>query len=166
MTLYAITKQQLEIISYLEETGGEATDEVVKALEITRDAFDTKAEAYSHIILQQEGDILQIDAELKRLQALKKTKVNTVERLKEALKNALMIFGEIDPKGIRRFETATLKLSTRKSQSVEVFDEEALPQSCFVIKQEVSKTRIKEMIEAGEEVEGAALKTNYSVIIR
>lgn len=166
MTLYNITQQQLEIISYLEETGGEATEEVVKALEINRDAFTQKAEAYSHIILNAESDVDAIDAEIKRLQALKKTKVNMVDRLKEALKNALLLFGAEDAKGIRRFETPLLKLSTRKSQSVEVTNENALPPSCFVIKQEVSKTRIKELIENGEELEGAVLKTNYSVIIR
>lgn len=166
MTLYNITQQQLEIIAYLEEMGGEANEEVVKALEITREAFHGKAEAYSHIILKEEGEASLIDSEIKRLQALKKTKVNTAERLREALKNALLIFGDEDSKGIRRFETPYMKLSTRKSQSIEITDEGALPESCFVIKQEVSKTRIKELIEQGVEVEGAQVKTNYSVTIK
>ena len=166
MTLYNITQQQLEIISYLEEVGGEATDEVVKALEINRDAFKTKAEAYAHMMLNAESDVTAIDAEIKRLQALKKTKVNMIDRLKDALKNALMLFGAEDSKGIKRFETPILKLSTRKSQSVEVTNENALPAYCFVIKQEVSKTLIKQMIESGQPVEGAELKTNYSVVIR
>lgn len=166
MTLYNITQYQLEIIAFLEESGGEANEEVMQALEIARDAFEVKAEAYSHIILDADSDILKIDTEIKRLQALKKTKVNMVDRLKEALKNALMLFGKEDDKGIRRFETPILKLSTRKSQSVEITDEKALPSSCFVVKQEVSKTLIKTLIENGEQIEGAALKTNYSVVIR
>jgi len=166
MTLYNITQFQLEIIAFLEESGGEANDEVMEALTIARDAFETKAEAYSHIILGAEADINAIDTEIKRLQALKKTKVNTVDRLKEALKNALLLFGSEDSKGIKRFETPLLKLSTRKSQSIEITDEKALPSSCFVVKQEVSKTLIKTLIENGEQIEGASLKTNYSVVIR
>jgi hypothetical protein len=166
MTLYNITQQQLEILSILEDNGGEATEEVVKALEITREAFQSKAEAYAHIILKEEGEADLIDAEIKRLQALKKTKSNNIDRLKDSLKTALLLFGSEDAKGIKRFETPLLKLSTRKSQSVEVINENALPRYCFHVKTEVSKTLIKEAIERGEQLEGAVMKTNYSVIIR
>jgi hypothetical protein len=166
MTLYNITQQQKEIISHLEESGGEATEELLQYLEVTREAFEMKAEAYSHIILDMDSDIEFVDLEIKRLQAIKKAKSNMVDRLKEALKNALMLFGKEDSKGIRRFETPILKLSTRKSQSVEITDEKALPSSCFVVKHEVSKTLIKTLIETGSVIEGAEIKTNYSVVIR
>jgi hypothetical protein len=166
MTLYNITQHQREIISYLEESGGEATEELLKFLEVTREAFEIKAEAYGYLILDAEANVTQIDAEIKRLQALKKTKTNMVDRLKEALKNALMLFGKEDSKGIKRFETPLLKLSTRRSESVEITDEKSLPSSCFVVKHEVSKTLIKTLIETGSVIEGAEIRTNYSVVIR
>jgi hypothetical protein len=97
---------------------------------------------------------------------LKKAKSNTVDRLKDALKNALLLFGVEDAKGIKRFETPLLKLSTRKSQSVEITNENTLPRYCFHVKTEVSKTLIKNAFERGEELEGAVMKTNYSVVIR
>jgi hypothetical protein len=166
MTLYNITQQQKEIIFYLERSEGEATDELLEYLNVTREAFEMKATAYSHIILEMESDIEFVDSEIKRLQALKKAKSNMVDRLKEALKNALMLFGKEDDKGIWRFQTPVLKLSTRKTQSVEITDEKALPSSCFIVKHEVSKTLIKNLIETGSVIEGAELKTNYSVNIR
>jgi CxxC motif-containing protein len=111
-----------------------------------------------------EADI--IAAEIKRLQALKKTKENSAVRLKEALTSAMLIFGQEDNKGIKRFETPTIKLSTRKSESVNITDEASVPEQYWVVKREISKTAITNSIKAGEIVEGAEMKTNYSVTIR
>ena len=57
------------------------------------------------------------------MQALKKSKDKTVDRLKETLLAALMLFGQEDSKGVRRYETPLAKLSTRKSVSVEILEE-------------------------------------------
>ncbi len=87
-------------------------------------------------------------------------------RLKETLLAALMVFTEEDAKGIRRYETPLAKLSTRKSQAVEVLDETILPSEFWVIKKEVSKSTISQAIKDGEEVPGAQLKDNISLSIR
>jgi len=165
MKLYEITEDQMWLMQYLEDNGGEATEEVMQALAITQSAFESKASAYAHIILQLDGEADLIDKEIKRLQAMKKAKTNSVERLKQSLLQALMVFGRED-KGIRRFETPLVKLSTRKSNSIEILDENAIPLHCKVIKEEVSKTLIKEILETGQTVDGACMKTNYSVVIR
>ena len=166
MNLYQITEDQLNIISLLEDNGGEATPEVLEAIAITREAFNKKAEGYSCVILKMDGEADIIAAEIKRLQALKKTKENSVLRLKEALTSAMLIFGQEDNKGIKRFETSTLKLSTRKSESVNITDEASVPEQYWVVKKEISKSAITNSIKAGEIVEGAEMKTNYSVTIR
>ena len=166
MNLYEITQEQLAIISYLEENGGELSQEVEQALAITQEAFETKAEAYSYIILKMEGESDMIAAEIKRLQALKKTKDNSSERLRESLSLAMVAFGREDAKGIKRFETPTLRLSTRKSESVQVYDEKAIPGRYMIVKHEVSKTLIKEAIAQGIEVDGAKIVTKQSVQIK
>jgi hypothetical protein len=77
-----------------------------------------------------------------------------------------MVFTEEDAKGIRRYETPLAKLSTRKSQAVEVLDEQLIPADFWVIKKEVSKSTISQAIKDGEEVPGAQMKDNISLSIR
>ena len=164
--LWEITQEFLALASLIEEAGGEATDEVMEELAISRENFAHKADGYAKLILKWDSEVDAASAEIKRIQAIKKTKENAVGRLKETLKTALLIFGQEDSKGIKRFETPLIKLSTRKSTSIEITDEQALPQEAFVIKREVSKTAIKELLEAGAAIEGASVKENISVVIK
>jgi len=166
MNLYEITQDQLTILAFLEENGGELTPELQEAMTITQDSFEKKAEAYSYLIIKMESESDMVAAEIKRLQALKKSKDNNSDRLREALSVAMVAFGREDNKGIKRFETPTLRLSTRKSESVQITDEKAIPAQYMVVKQEVSKTLIKEAISQGIQVEGAQLVTKQSVQIK
>jgi len=165
-TLWELTQEELSFISLMEENGGELTDEIAEELAIRRDNFKYKAEAYAKFILKLESEADQAAAEIKRIQALKKAKENTVARLRESLLAALMVFTEEDAKGIRRYETPLAKLSTRKSQAVEVLDEQLIPADFWVIKKEVSKSTISQAIKDGAEVPGAQMKDNISLSIR
>ena len=165
-TLWQLTQEELSFINLMEDMGGEVNDEIIEELAIRRDNFQHKAEAYAKFILKLESEADQAAAEIKRIQALKKAKENTVLRLRESLLAALMVFTEEDAKGIRRYETPLAKLSTRKSQSVEVLDETLLPSEFWVIKREVSKSTISQAIKDGEEVPGAQLKDNIGISIR
>lgn len=164
--LWEITQEFLALASLIEDAGGEATDELMEELAISRENFQHKAEGYAKLILKWESEVDVAAAEIKRIQAIKKTKENSVARLKDTLKAALLIFGQEDAKGVKRFETPLVKLSTRRSSAVEITDESALPEEAFVIKKEVSKTAIKELLEAGAEIEGASIKENISLQIR
>jgi hypothetical protein len=165
-SLFQLTLEELCFIELMEENGGEVTDEILEDLAIRRDNFQHKAEAYTRFILKLESESDAAAAEIKRIQALKKAKENTVARLKEHLLAALMVFTEEDAKGIRRFETPLAKLSTRKSIAVEILDEEAIPADFWVIKKEVSKSTISTAIKDGATVPGAQLKENLSLAIR
>jgi hypothetical protein len=165
-TLWQLTQEELSFISLMEENGGEVNDEIIEELAIRKENFKYKAEAYAKFILKLESEADQAAAEIKRIQALKKAKENTVARLRESLLAALMVFTEEDAKGIRRYETPLAKLSTRKSQAVEVLDEQLIPADFWVIKKEVSKSTISQAIKDGAEVPGAQLKDNISLSIR
>lgn len=166
-TLWEITQEFLTLASIIEEAGGEATDELLEELAISRENFAHKAEGYTRLILKWESEIDAAAAEIKRIQAIKKTKENSVARLKETLLHALQVFGQEDYKtGVKRYETALFKLSTRRSQAVEIVDETELPDAFWVVKKEVSKSAISTALKEGEEVPGAILKENYSVQIK
>jgi hypothetical protein len=167
MNLYQITQEFLELASIIEDAGGEVNDAILEELAISRDNFSHKAEGYARLILKWDSEIEVASVEIKRIQALKKAKENSVARLKETLLFALQAFGQEDAKtGVKRYDTALFKLSTRKSQAVEITDETTLPDACFVIKREVSKTAIKKIIEEGLYLEGAGIKENVSLQIK
>lgn len=165
-TLWEITQEFLTLASIIEEAGGEATDELLEELAISRENFAHKAEGYTRLILKWESEIDAAAAEIKRIQAIKKTKENSVARLKEMLLHALQVFGQEDKTGVKRYETALFKLSTRRSQAVEIVDETEVPDAFWVVKKEVSKSAISTALKDGEEVPGAVLKENYSVQIK
>ena len=165
-SLFQLTLEELSFIELMEENGGEVTDEILEELAIRRDNFQHKAEAYTRFILKLESEADAAAAEIKRIQALKKAKENTILRLKESLLAALMVFTQEDAKGIRRFETPLAKISTRKSIAVEILDEEQIPADFWVIKKEVSKSTISTAIKDGATVPGAQLKENLSLAIR
>ena len=165
-SLWQLTQEELSFINLMEENGGEVTDELLEELAIRRDNFSHKAEAYAKFILKLESESEQAADEIKRIQAIKKSKDKTVDRLKETLLAALMLFGQEDSKGVRRYETPLAKLSTRKSVSVEILDDKIIPDDFWVIKKEVSKSTISQAIKDGAEVPGAQLKETLGLSIR
>lgn len=73
-----------------------------------------------------EYQISAIDDEIKRLQAMKKTKQKSMDSFKEYLKNNMKAMG------IEKIDTGLGKISLRKSTSTNVI-EEKLPNECFDI---------------------------------
>ena len=150
----------LSLLSQIEANDGELTEEINTQLEITNDELQTKSESYLAVIKGREALNLQIDDEIKRLQAMKKANNNLVSKLKNSLLNAVNIFGE--------FEVGLLKFGLRKSTTVEftgiVND---LPKEYKTVKvtEQPNKAEIKKSLQKGEQIEGCALITNYNLKI-
>lgn len=159
-TLYEIGKDQLAIIGDIEMLDGEITTEIQARIDLLAENFEAKAIAYGFVIKQYEGEESLIDAEIKRLQELKKKSHKVSYYLKERISVAMQEFG------LTEVKSPTLKLSFRKSEAVEVFDESLLNQKYFNYKPTVDKTTIKADLKEGIEVEGARLVTNQNLQIR
>jgi len=161
-TLYHISKEAVEILNALEETEGELTPAIQVALTINQNDLADKGIMYGFVIKQRESNIDFIDSEIKRLQHLKKVETNTINRLKEAVINALHIYG------LEKISSPTLTLSVRRSESVEIISEEQLADEYKVTKVTTApdKIRIKEAIRSGKDVEGAVIRENYSLQIK
>ena len=160
MNLYNLTKEMRLLTLELEE--GELTPELEQALTITQEQLQEKSIQYAYAIRNLEIDSNAIDNEIKRLKAMKEAKDNTVDRLKEAVRNAMLA------SGIDKIESSLFKLSLRRSESVEVINIDQLPESLLTVKKTVSvdKVKIKEFIKSGLTVEGAVIKENYSLQIK
>jgi len=158
--LYHITSELEAINEELISAGGEITPELESKLAITQEELSVKATNYGLVMLNNEADITAIDTEIKRLQALKAPLESTNKKLKEAISNAMLMYG------LEKVESPTLKLSFRKSEAVEVFDESKLNQKYFNYKPTVDKTAIKADLKAGVEVDGARIVTNQNLQIK
>jgi hypothetical protein len=159
-SIYQLTTEALEIASLLEEN--ELTPEIEQALVINQDELKEKALNYAYVIRSFEDDVTSIDNEIKRLRALKEAKTNSIERLKESISTAMNIYG------IEKVESPLLKLSFRKSEAVEITNEEVLPMSFKTEKVTYTpnKVKIKEAIKNGETVFGAILQINSNLQIK
>ena len=160
-SLYVIKEEYLDLISQIEQAEGELTPELESALTINKAELEVKSIAYVEVIKQRESFNARIDEEIKRLQAIKKANDNLVLRLKNNLLNAVNMFGN--------FEAGFLKLSTRKSKSVEVnIDTNDLPKEFKSIKvtEAPDKTAIKKAIESGQEIEGCRIVENINLAIK
>jgi hypothetical protein len=160
-SMYEISNEAMDIVSALEETGGELTPVIQSALAINQNELQEKAINYSYAIKTISNDVDAISEEIKRLQALKKAKDNTIQRLKDTVVNAMQIYG------IEKVETPTLKLSIRRSEAVEVDDNFDNDIYVFVkVTYTPDKTKLKEAIKRGESIQGVTLKENYNLQIK
>ena len=162
VALYQIEQEYLNIVQSIIDAGGEITEEQETALSISKEQLQNKGVCYGFIVKELEGNIDLIDLEIKRLNALKKPLVNSIDRLKNNLSNAMQMFD------VTELKTPLLKINFRKSESVEVTDIDLLDTD-FVkttITKAADKIAIKEAIKSGENVQGAVLVTNQNLQIK
>jgi hypothetical protein len=162
VALYQIEQEYLNIVQSIIDAGGEITEEQETALSISKEQLQNKGVCYGFIVKELEGNIDLIDLEIKRLQALKKPLVNSIDRLKNNLSQAMQMFE------VTELKTPLLKINFRKSESIEVTDIDLLDAD-FVkttITKAADKIAIKEAIKAEIPVSGAVLLTNYNLQIK
>ena len=162
VALYQIEQEYLNIVQSIIDAGGEITEEQETALSISKEQLQNKGVCYGFIVKELEGNIDLIDLEIKRLNALKKPLVNSIDRLKNNLSQAMQMFD------VTELKTPLLKINFRKSESVEVTDIDLLDAD-FVkttITKAADKIAIKEAIKADIPVRGAVLLTNYNLQIK
>lgn len=162
-SLYDLTDELRSILFEAEEDDSIDIEERLDALEIE---FADKFDRIAWLIEQDKGDNEVIDAEIKRLQARKKSNTNRMERLKNYLiQNMLML-------EMPKFKTPTRSYSIRNNKRI-VFDDEDTfmkdnPQ--FVKRQVVTKLDKQGVKDAylknGEVFDGAHIETNQSLTIR
>ncbi len=158
--LFEITQDYLAIYDQLLENEGELTEELKTALEITQKDLALKGTNYVHIIKKYEAELAGLKVYEEQIAKLKKRKNKAIEYLEERLLEAVTKFGDID--------TDIFKITTRKSESVEILDSEKLTSEFLTTKLSVTpdKAAIKVAIKKGIEVPGAALVQNSNLSIR
>ncbi len=158
--LFEITQEYLAIYDQLLENEGELTPELAAALEISQKDLASKGLNYVHIIKKYENEIAGLKVYEEQIAKLKKRKNKAIEFLEERLLEAVNRVGEI--------ETELFKITTRKSESIEILDIDKIAARYLVPKTTYTpdKAKIKADIKQGLEVDGAELKENKNLSIR
>jgi hypothetical protein len=161
-SIYDIRMDHVGLIQLIEDNDGEVTPDIEEALMLTSEELEAKALSYGFVVKHFEDEEAIIKAEISRLSLRLAHAQNKKELFKRTLSDAMQQFG------IEKIETATLRLSFRKSQSVEILDETIIPEDYVDTKMTttISKTRIKEALKEGKVVPGASLSTNQNLQIK
>jgi hypothetical protein len=160
MNLYEIT-QEAQYLAALLETE-ELTPELEAELLINQEQLQIKGINYAKVIANYQSESDQIDAEIKRLKAMKESRDKKVTWLTESLKKAMLV------SGIEKIDSPLFKISLRRSESVEVEIPEALPIDWQVKKVTITadKVAIKKAIKEGHSITGARLVENFNLQIK
>jgi len=195
MNIFNLSEEYLQLMSEIEELEGEITPEVAERLVINANNVHNKLRNYRYVILMMNGDINIIDDEIERLSKLKKSKTNAVNRLKQVMLDAVLLFGNDGKSGNKKMDFPDFKLWTTNRKSVFFFNEETFNNKEYLrytigdnlnveqvekiktllkadmvelekINSSINKTLIKEELEAGVEIEGVELVTKASLTIK
>lgn len=162
MTLYELEQKQIRINELLEENGGELTPELEAELQIQDFEINEKFESYCKAIKSYEAAISGFKTEIERLKARKETAEKAITHMKDAMLNAISVFG------LTKVHAGIFTIGTRKSQSLDVLDESLIPDMYKnkVTTIKVDKNAIKDAIKNGEDVEGVFLNDNTNIVIK
>lgn len=170
LSLYELTAEQQRIEEILIENGGEMTEEIKTLWEQNNNAIAVKVDGYNKVLRKFEGAETALDAEIKRLTALKRTAVNAQKSLKSHLLHVML------EQNISKLEGNLCKVSLRNTKAVEVDDDflDIFKQELsdlelpdyISVEVKVNKTALKPHIENGDVVAKARIIENTNVIIK
>lgn len=145
--------------AYVDEETGELIFDAVTFAEVCESA-EAKIANTARYIREQEHEIEAMKEAAKNILDRAKAKQNKLEWLKR------MTVASIDALG-KPVEEVDIRVSTRKSEAVEV-DEEILGREWFfeTVSYKPNKTALKHALKNNEPVEGARLVTNLSLQIK
>ena len=159
-TLWEIDEQIRNMTEMLvDEETGEINEEALDTLEQLELDRDIKLENCGIVMKNLRAEIEAIQAEIKALKKRATAKANKYDRLAEYVKRSLD--GET-------FETSKVAYSYIKSQSVDVVNEELVPDEwCkFETTRKPVVSNIKKALKDGEQVPGCVLVENMNLQVK
>ena len=160
-SLFNIKNEYKMMIQEIINLDGEITPEMSDKLAINLEELQEKSASYCYVIRHEEKDIDLIDDEIKRLQDIKKRKNNAVALMKSKIQESMELYS------MTKIESDFINISFRKSESIEIINEELIPDEYKVVQpSKVSKTLIKDAIKSGKDVPGASIDLKYNLQIK
>lgn len=123
-SLYEMTEDFRQFVEYLDtcEEGEELTDHLKEALDNLKEDIQDKIDVYAKVIKNKQAANDARDAEIKRLQAAKKSDEKSIEYLKTIMKLAMEATISPDKKGKIKTKTAFASYWIQKNPKKVVMD--------------------------------------------
>jgi len=158
-TIYELTNDYLrlqEYITYMMEQDDlteEQLQELTELFESVNDSLEDKIEGTLKVIKHIQYDIEAFKAEEERLAKRRKSYEKSVERLKENIKNVMILTGQ------DKVKAGLFNVSLRNNPvTAHIYDETKLPKEYLIEqKPKVDKRAITAALKSGLEIDGAAL---------
>lgn len=163
LNLYQIENEYRSIAQRLMDADGELTPDLEESLAINKEQLQMKSQGYAMVIKETEYEIQIIEGEIKRLLDLQEKRNALVSKLKERITDAMDLYD------ISEIVTPLIKISFRKSESVEIDNLDLIPNEYKVIpeaKARADKKAIKDAIKNGIDIQGAYIQQNKSLQIK
>lgn len=119
-SLYSIDIRLSSIIDEIIENGGEITDELAEQLEINQENLKLKLGDYRRAIAELSARIDYCKNEKIRIDVLTKSRQRVVDRLKAAMLDAVIKYGDENKSGNKVIDLVDSKLMSRASTVCEV----------------------------------------------
>lgn len=156
-TLYELTDQYKMLQNFIEENNAEGFE---LALSQIIGDIGEKLEGYAMVLKNIESDIAGIKSEEKRLADRRKAMESNLARIKENMADSLLTVEG------NRVKTEKFTFSFRKSTSVQIENDAAIPPQFIKVEKTISRSELAKALKAGEQIEGAQLVENQSLSIR
>ena len=167
MKLYELTNDYLALLNAIDndEIPEEAIEDTLEAITA---CIEDKADSIACMLKNLDAECKAIKAEEERLAERRKAKEKSHERIKQYLSDTLQ------RAGLDKIETARNRITFRKSESVEIIDEESFfkwaarerDDLLTYTAPKVNKTEVKKALKSGAEIVGAELRINQNIQIK
>ncbi len=148
----------------LENMVDEETGEIVglKEVEELREMSAEKITNICRFIMQNRALVEEMDAHVKAVQKRMKTKIKAIEHLEN------MVIGGLQTLKVKKIDAPDIRISTRKSSSLEIFDKDQIPKEytleVLTVKPDIAG--MKAAIKAGKEIPGARIVENQNLSLK
>jgi hypothetical protein len=154
---YKIRTQLQDIEQYLEESGGEATEQILSMLREIDNSSGQRLKDLNALLLRADAQLTLIAEQSKKLKAEK----DVIEKKIEALENEVGLLLDYACK----WEDGTNSLTWKKSEGIDIVEGTVLDTVYIRVKEvrEPDKVLLTKDIKSGATIEGVSLKPKYTL---
>lgn len=159
MNLYELKENYLKVLELI-EAGEEGLEDTLESI---NDAIEIKADGYARIIRNLEANVVALKTEIDRLTNRRRSIENSIDRLKENLKDAMIATGK------EKIKTDLFNVTVVNNPvAVNVIDEKLIPEKYFKVEiiRKLDKLSLRDAIKNGEEIQGAKLMQGKGLRIK
>lgn len=165
MNIYQLSEQYLSLVSMADQLDEETFRDTLEAIE---EALEDKLQNMVYVMRLIESDIELVKAEEQRLAASRKTMENKIQSLKNMMIDAVKVVDSETNKVQFKGNPLIKSVYIQKTKSVDIYDEELIPEDYKNEKVVVSVDKKKLLAELKKEefIPGAAVKETEGIRIR